>query len=537
MLEIDAFFNEVVGRIREEIFGRYRYVRSGKIYSDTQMILRDSALPANHMYATSNDDRYTYVVKGMVSQAGVPIQIKRLEDGTWVLENGDYDFGTAVYGDKYETVMQPPIASALDTRKVEGVNFRPGGGRASETGGLYAVVEEHVYLNTNNVPTRFVQTDVDLSASVPGTTNTHRLVGVAVTRATGAVHTVNGTAQDVNVDFTLADGIALTDSTNAYAWRFAVRLRNGQTTITERDIMDLRPHFGDGERRHNLSAGSAPTSGDNAADGYGVGSFWLITSSLTLYVCTAATSSSATWETVASGSGSPVDILGTYYEPRSLPSSPSALDDEFGNNSVGGIWTEFDPGGVMTASEDAKGLKLSFAGAGADRLAGMVQAIPVGDFTIEALLGFSARHNTDFYSVGLGLLEGTGSSDNLETWQLTGVSGTNAFGIVTWAAYNTFTATAASFNSAKELTAFWLQIRRSGTTYYYSWSTDGINPHQFTSRTAATIGFTPTHFGIIANCNNSNTMIARAQVFRYVASDVGEGNMIEAQRVAYVEAA
>lgn len=79
----------------------------------------------------------------------------------------------------------------------------------------------------------------------------------------------------------------------------AVYLYYGQTAVEEADFYrayDPRPLF-DPIRKDNMVAAALPTTADDSAAGYGVGSFWLYGG--VLYVCVDATASAALWRSTS----------------------------------------------------------------------------------------------------------------------------------------------------------------------------------------------------------------------------------------------
>jgi len=72
-----------------------------------------------------------------------------------------------------------------------------------------------------------------------------------------------------------------------------VTLRESQNIITEADIEDIRDVIDDEGVHHHMTASRAPTTSDDALDGYSEGSFWLY--GTTLYVCTNPAIGAAVW--------------------------------------------------------------------------------------------------------------------------------------------------------------------------------------------------------------------------------------------------
>ena len=65
---------------------------------------------------------------------------------------------------------------------------------------------------------------------------------------------------------------------------------------------------------NNLSAGTGPTTGDDSADGYAVGSIWIDISADKAYVCLDASEGAAVWQEVGAGGGGSGDMLKSVYD-------------------------------------------------------------------------------------------------------------------------------------------------------------------------------------------------------------------------------
>lgn len=82
------------------------------------------------------------------------------------------------------------------------------------------------------------------------------------------------------------------------------KLANAQTAVTQADFVeDVRPLYGRGTVRHNISATTAPTVNDDSGDGYGIGSLWVDISADNAYVCVDDTLSNAVWSQINGGGG------------------------------------------------------------------------------------------------------------------------------------------------------------------------------------------------------------------------------------------
>jgi hypothetical protein len=110
----------------------------------------------------------------------------------------------------------------------------------------------------------------------------------------------------------------------------------------------------------------------------------------------------------------------------------------------------------------------------------------------------------------------------------------NTYLFVSVATYSDWDTYSGTSQAAEELlrsdyvqTYVYFRIRRTGTTYGFEASTDGLN---WTRWYSGTIPFTPTHFGPIhGRANQLNA--TRFHFFRYVASDVGLYGLARGRRI------
>lgn len=204
----------------------------------------------------------------------------------------------------------------------------------------------------------------------------------------------------------------------------------------------------------------------------------------------------------------------TVWSPDAPPLAPSTLDDEFDDASFDlGLWTEFDPGGLLAVSENETGLILDGATHAADAICGIYQTIPLVDFTITAKLALLARR-ADFAIVGLGLWQDAANpAAGIYAWQLTCRELIQQIELTRWTNYTTWAATA--YLEADDIigTHLYLRIRRVGNTCFWDWSSNGIGWRHCHS---GVLAFTPLHFGIMLNnVNVGETIRGVSTFFRY----------------------
>lgn len=91
----------------------------------------------------------------------------------------------------------------------------------------------------------------------------------------------------------------------------------------------------------------------------------------------------------------------TMWNPKALPASPNAKDDEFSDGSVDVKWTEYDPTSILTVTEDSYGLKFVVTDdpGSSDAVVGLRQAIPSSD-EFEIVARITIASSLSNYMVG-----------------------------------------------------------------------------------------------------------------------------------------
>ena len=233
------------------------------------------------------------------------------------------------------------------------------------------------------------------------------------------------------------------------------------------------------------------------------------------------------------GGGFPVNY--DKWDPDAAPASPNAEDDEFADAAGAGApsgWTEIDHGAHTTVSEESYGLRLSQATHAGNSLAGVYKAIPAGDFTMWTKVHLSGLSEQNTIAAGMGLLEdATSSTGDMVTFSLHQNGTQTSVTVETRADYATFTATVQNIAVTVDagINMVYLRIRRTGTTYAFDFSTDGILWQRIHS---GTISFTPAQIGLLMNNENTGADAAAVfQFFRYTASDVGITGVMGGNRI------
>lgn len=218
--------------------------------------------------------------------------------------------------------------------------------------------------------------------------------------------------------------------------------------------------------------------------------------------------------------------------PDAPPAVAGSRDDEFDGESGGvpNLWTEVDHGAHQTVSEDALGLVLSQATHVGESVSGIYKAIPAGDFSVWSRISLSTLMEGSAAQGGLGLWENaTSSTGDVVTYSITPTSDIR---VETRAAYNVIaTATDTEDLGGDMPSHVYLRIRRSGTTYSFDFSSNGVG---WLRTYTGALAFTPTHFGpVMQNVNTGVTVTARFSFFRYADSDVGPTGLMQGDRIRF----
>ena len=325
------------------------------------------------------------------------------------------------------------------------------------------------------------------------------------------------------------------ECTNTAAWAdlylYALEVTDGKCEITEIASVNLSSADSEADLYYRLREGLVAKSLDGSTDVIWVGghlgphaqTYW---EDITVKIW---------YDIVLSIVGNSVEAAtGTMlWQPDFPPASPTNYDDEFDNSLLDtALWSEFDVSTLLTVSEDAAGLKMLQTANAGDDVTGIYQAIPAGDFSIATKISASAE-DENHYHIGLALWEdATTTIDGIYHFALhyEAIASTEIT-VIQWTDHDTFASTLYDGPEAGDhATMQYLRLRRNGTTYYFEVSADGVGWLEVWS---GTLAWVPAHFGIALNQNGVSNLdlAARAHFFRYVGSDVGNGGLMEGQRI------
>lgn len=208
--------------------------------------------PTNQMFVRYPDESRDYTtVWGRVNGKNAPVWIGPSVEGFEEYKGPAWELGTAIYGDAFITMIQPPVIGELLPQTVSSISIQPGRVEPSRLGALYIHVAafRHIgggwvggsYIGGVLVPTT---DDIDLASYVPGTTSYVVWVVIYLDPVTNALGIVAGTPVfGLQSDLLESDIDLIVLPKNVYPLG-AVALQNGQTQIdSSTRIVDMRLHL------------------------------------------------------------------------------------------------------------------------------------------------------------------------------------------------------------------------------------------------------------------------------------------------------
>jgi len=216
--------------------------RTGRIL-DAGLVLWSADIPVNAVYVRSQENNAIIWAWGRVSDVDIDVILKPTKGGQYKIDGPDWSRADAAWGSDLVGAIQPP----LDSTKYENVlvqSLNPGRVYPSNSGALNVRIAPHYYIDGSGDHIYYPdEDDLDLTASVPGSSDEWCWVKVGIDRSTNGIVVVGtSTAKSITEALTEDElaGIAL----SGYTPHAGIRLRNGQTSIPyERgDIVDCRTY-------------------------------------------------------------------------------------------------------------------------------------------------------------------------------------------------------------------------------------------------------------------------------------------------------
>lgn len=247
-------FNENVSLITE-LFGkrpRFRGV-TGRLDDDGLVNPNPTiGLDVCYTWVRKNGERTAIAVlnaRVTTQRANIPVIVEENDDGNLEIIGLDTENARFTYGAFAPALNMPDRLPEQDKSSIPHRRIKDLRLRLDAAGGLVLYLEPGFYQVLNGDIKAFLGDDIDLTASLPGSADTKRLVLIGITTATNtitssAVTAVStGTAPTETPFFTTTDAATARNAASASVlWCWAVPMFNGQTSFGNTDsFIDLRP--------------------------------------------------------------------------------------------------------------------------------------------------------------------------------------------------------------------------------------------------------------------------------------------------------
>ena len=188
------------------------------------------------------------------------------------------------------------------------------------------------------------------------------------------------------------------------------------------------------------------------------------------------------------------------WHPGILGTGLHADSDDFSGSVINPSWAQWDHAGVYTFAADATRKRVTFATAAtATRAGGLYKAIPGAEFCVIAEGAAQADVNTNATAAcDWGIMLGGDLSNSASAFVSVRMSSQ------TLAAYTSTSHSAAAVIGGGFNNVFptrFLRLRVNGTTVHFDASATGFDWFRVNT---TTVGFTPTHYGVLGGCRTSS---------------------------------
>lgn len=182
-------------------------------------------------------------------RANIPVILEQMDSGQLQIIGIDPEPALFTYGVFAPAFNQPDRIPEQDKSSIPHKRIKDLRLRLSSTGGLTFTIDTGVYQKLNGDLVTFPTTDIDVTASLPGSADTKRIVLIGITTSTNtitqsaAVAVGNDTVPTDSPYFSASDFVtARNAASSSVLWLWAFGLLNGETSIPNTDrFFDLRP--------------------------------------------------------------------------------------------------------------------------------------------------------------------------------------------------------------------------------------------------------------------------------------------------------
>lgn len=232
---------------RERIYGNTGFLdANGNVHSDPTY-----GLATNYIWVRPRGERNAIAVLNLnvtTQRANIPVILEMMDNGEYQVlqvEPKDASFTYGVFASGLNMPDKPAEQekSPVWHRRISDLRLRK-----DSAGGLNLYVNKGVYRKADGTLENFDGGPIDLTASLPGTADTKRIVLVGLDGSNALTQSATtaidaGTSPTTEPYFTLSDFVdAANAASTSTTWLWAAPLLNGQTEFLNTDsFIDLRP--------------------------------------------------------------------------------------------------------------------------------------------------------------------------------------------------------------------------------------------------------------------------------------------------------
>lgn len=232
-------------------------------------------LDTGYVWVRMNNERTAVAVintRITTQRANIPVIVEENDNGNLEVIGLDSEDAIFTYGSFAPALNMPDKPAEQEKGPVLHKRIKDLRLRLDSSGGLVLYLDKGIYEKTDTTLENWDGGTIDLTASLPGTVDTKRVVLVGLSSANAIVQSaatavVTGTAPTTSPYFMLDDIVAAANAaTSTTRWLWAVPLFNGQTSfLNVDDFVDLRPIVYGRGGVYNVTASSPLASSGGTA--------------------------------------------------------------------------------------------------------------------------------------------------------------------------------------------------------------------------------------------------------------------------------